>query len=714
MDKNIKNLLKKHFGYDEFRSPQEAIIEHVISGKDTFVLMPTGGGKSLCYQLPALVLDGITIVVSPLIALMKDQVDALKANGISAEFVNSTLSNDEISNIYKLAKAGEIKIIYIAPERLATSDFSQFLKEIKVSLFAIDEAHCISEWGHDFRPDYRNLSKLRVDFPDVPIIALTATATGKVENDILSQLHIKKAKKFASSFNRSNLTYCVESKTNAFEHTLSFLEKYKNDSSIIYCFSRKDTEKLSDMLNQSGIDALPYHAGLDPDNRKETQEKFIKDEVKVIVATVAFGMGIDKPNVRLVVHYDLPKSIEGYYQETGRAGRDGLSSDCILFYSPGDQFKQDFFIRQIPDEKEKANATQKLREVLNYCETEICRRKFLLSYFGETFPLENCGGCDICLTQKEEFDATVISQKIISAIIRTGQRFGEAYITNLLLGKKTKNFVNNGHDKLSVYGIEKEFSGDEIRTIIAKLISKGLVSKTDGDYPVLVVTNDGMAFIKEKKTLQLTKSINKFKKANKEKELEYDKDLFEELRTIRKHIADEYQVPPFIIFGDNSLVEMARYFPQSTESFSKISGVGQKKLELYGDRFIHKIRDFCSQNNIAEKRIFKSPKVRQIKSKILQGSALTSTLLLEEIPLEKIAKVVGVTLQTVLSHIERIKLKDPDFDINYLKPKPERLEEIKKAFIKSEQSMLTPVKEILGNDYSFDEIRLGRLFLETE
>ena len=466
------NILKTHFGFDQFRPLQEEIIGCVMAQRDAFVLMPTGAGKSLCFQLPALKLPGVTLVISPLIALMKDQVDALKADGIPAEFINSTLTRAEIDRIQTAALRGNIKILYAAPERLTMPEFQQFLEKINVSLIAIDESHCISEWGHDFRPDYRNLKVLRTMFPAVPVMALTATATRKVREDIICQLSLQKAKIFTSSFNRPNLSYAVLPKKNAYGHLIDIFREHRNEAAIIYCFSRKDTEHLAADLRQEGFKALPYHAGLESETRRTNQEKFIRDEAQIIVATIAFGMGIDKPDVRLVIHYHLPKSIEGYYQETGRAGRDGLPSRCLLFYSPADAIKQQYFIRQIEDEAERKNAYRKLDQMVEYCELATCRRAHLLAYFGEDYPQESCGGCDICFSPQEDFDATIISQKIMSAIIRTGQCFGMNYIIDVLVGARNKKILERNHQELSVYGIVDDFSKEDLRSIVNQLVLK--------------------------------------------------------------------------------------------------------------------------------------------------------------------------------------------------------------------------------------------------
>ena len=476
------NILKTHFGFDQFRPLQEEIIGCVMAQQRCLCADAYRGGKSLCYQLPALMMPGVTLVISPLIALMKDQVDALKADGIPAEFINSTLTRAEIDRIQTEALRGKIKILYAAPERLTMPEFQHFLQKINVSLIAIDESHCISEWGHDFRPDYRNLKMLRTRFPEVPVMALTATATRKVREDIICQLSLEKAKIFTSSFNRPNLSYAVLPKKDSYDQLIEIFREHQNEAAIIYCFSRKDTEHLAADLRQEGFKALPYHAGLESEARRTNQEKFIRDEAQIIVATIAFGMGIDKPDVRLVIHYHLPKSIEGYYQETGRAGRDGLPSRCMLFFSYADTIKQQYFIRQIENEAERKNAYRKLDQMVEYCELATCRRSHLLAYFGEDYPPEQCGGCDVCFAPREEVDATIISQKIMSAVVRTGQRFGINYIIDVLVGAKNKKILERDHHELSVYGIVDDFSREELRSVITQLVQRKLMVKVAMDF----------------------------------------------------------------------------------------------------------------------------------------------------------------------------------------------------------------------------------------
>lgn len=558
--------------------------------------MPTGGGKSLCYQLPALVFDGLTLVISPLIALMKDQVDSLNANGIKAEFINSALSAKDVFRVQQEAKNGKIKILYVAPERLAVPGFQTLLKTLALSLIAIDEAHCISEWGHDFRPDYRNLTTLRTDFPAVPVIALTATATEKVCQDIIAQLNLQQGRTFLGGFNRPNLTYRVFPKRKAFLQLCQHLKKNPNAPVIIYCFSRKNTEALAENLSDEGFTALPYHAGLEAAVRQETQEKFIRDQVPIIVATIAFGMGIDKPDVRLVVHYDLPKSVEGYYQETGRAGRDNLPAECVLFYSYGDKIKHDFFIKQMENDAERENTIKKLTQMISYCELQTCRRAFLLSYFGEK-GMTSCQGCDICLSTQEEFDATEISQKILSAAIRTGERFGMNHVIGVLRGQKTQRILELGHDKLSVYGIIKDCDDLELKRIISLLLMKALLVKNGAEYPTLAVTPTGRTFLKQNEKVFLVRPLRAAEPIlARRPEGAYNTELFEQLRLLRKNVANKRGVPPFVIFGDATLQQMALAFPQTPLALSRIFGVGAAKLEQFGELFLEVIRQYTAQH----------------------------------------------------------------------------------------------------------------------
>ncbi len=748
----MKQLLKTYFGYDEFRPLQEDIINNVLNKKDTFVLMPTGGGKSLCYQLPALKFEGLTLVISPLIALMKDQVDALKANGIAAEYINSSLPYQEINQIQRNVSEGKVKILYLAPERLALGQFQSFLQTLKISLIAIDEAHCISQWGHDFRPDYRNLKLFRKQFSQVPIIALTATATLKVREDIVEQLSLDNPKICVSSFDRENLSFLITRKRKAFDKLVRILEKHKNESAIIYCFSRKDTEKIAEDLKIEGFNALPYHAGLNSEIRKRNQELFIKDETQIIVATIAFGMGIDKPDIRLVVHYTFPKTLEGYYQEVGRAGRDGLPSECVLFYSYGDRMKHEFFINQMGDANEQSNVLKKLDQVVEYCEQTECRRKFILNYFGEEYtPLRQslsaedsdekaqdslessaerlqrggeegkvgCGACDVCLGPQTKFDATEISQKILSCVIKTGNRFGKKYVIDILKGRSTEQIMNNRHNTISVFNIVNDFTDEEMKDIMRSLITLNFLQVAEGKYPTLSITNKGINFLKEKKLLELSKTQEDTRDLYEnipKQEIEYDHSLFEKLRALRKQIADKNKLPPFAIFGDTSLQEMAYYFPSDKNNFSRIEGVGIKKLESFADAFLEIINNYIKENNIAPLEVPDRGKRRINRAKRLVKTGMsrytkTKEMILEKLPLSEIAKEEGFTEGTIMKHLEILLEADKDFDIEYLKPSEERLEKIKNAFEECGDERLRPVFEFLDEEYSYDEIRLGKMFL---
>ena len=707
-------VLKARFGYDRFLPLQEEVIANVLAGGDSLVLMPTGGGKSLCFQLPALVFEGLTLVVSPLISLMKDQVDALVDSGIEAALVNSTLSYQENSRVLHEARRGELKILYVAPERLATPMFRDFLGEAKLSLVAVDEAHCISEWGHDFRPDYRNLTSLRSEFPSVPVMALTATATEAVRADIVRQLRISNAPQFVFSFNRPNLNYLVRPKSRAFDELVALLRRHPGDPAIVYCFSRQDTENLADRLVRLGIRSLPYHAGLDDTVRRDTQDRFINDDVPVVVATIAFGMGIDKSNVRLVVHNDLPKSLEGYFQETGRAGRDGHPSDCVLFYSYGDKIKQDFFVNKIEDEVERENAERKLASMVEYAEAGGCRRRYLLAYFGEQWTEDNCGGCDVCLDAGEEFDATEIAQKIVSAVIRTGERFGVNHVADVLRGASKKRILELGHDQLSVYAIAATYPEDELKEIFGLLLEKGLLTRSQGEYSTISVSQEGRAFLRRRDSLTLKKlpSTPAHSPEGKQEILDYDRELFQRLRVIRKRLADEKGVPSFVVFSDAALQEMAFYLPQSPETFAAIGGVGDRKLATYGSVFVAEIATYAAENGLSE-RAPPPPRSRRSSSGRQTGSTYEATkaLILEGLNVGEIARRRGLSQQTVLTHLERLVAREEWLELDHLMPTERRFRLIERAFHVVGGEFLTPVRDYLGEGFSFEELRLVRLRL---
>jgi ATP-dependent DNA helicase RecQ len=596
-----RDVLKRYFGHDQFRTLQEEIISESLAGKDVFALLPTGGGKSLCYQLPALLGKGITVVISPLIALMKDQVDGLEANGIHATYLNSSLNKTEARKRYAKLFAGEYTILYVAPERLMLSGFLDDLKKWNVTRFAVDEAHCISEWGHDFRPEYRQLSNLRRLFPDLPFMALTATATDRVRSDILTQLRLKNPKSFVASFNRPNLAYRIENKQAVFQQILRFIQSKPFESGIVYCYSRKATETLADRLRQNGIEALAYHAGMTPLKRAENQDAFIRDEVKVICATVAFGMGIDKPNVRYVIHQDMPKNIEGYYQETGRAGRDGLPADCILYFSAGDVAKQLQFIADKSNAQEREVAKQQLRQMVHYSESSECRRRVLLGYFSETWTQPNCGNCDNCQNPKETFDGTLPAQKFMSCIFRVRQGSGFSvginHIVDVLLGSRNEKVIKWGHDRLSTYDIGQEYRRPEWQIIGRELIRKGYINQNAENHSVLELTQKGKSALREREPIELTRPSVPKERAQRIRPpatggIECNEELFAILRTLRKELASEQGVPPYIIFSDVTLREMARDYPTNEDQLSDISGVGMKKLEQYGETFIDAIEEY--------------------------------------------------------------------------------------------------------------------------
>ena len=728
-------ILKARFGYDSFRALQEEIIGNVLGRRDSLALMPTGGGKSLCYQLPALIFDGITLVISPLIALMKDQVDALNANGIAARFINSSLSASEIEDVQAQVRRGQVKILYVAPERLALPAFRRFLHGLNLSLIAIDEAHCISEWGHEFRPDYRNLRQLRQDFPSVPVIALTATATERVREDIIGQLDLQRGRVFLSSFNRANLSYSVQPKASSWGQLMSLLEQRRSQSIIIYCFSRQETEDLARDLNARGLSARPYHAGLDLELRRRTQEDFIRDRVPIIVATIAFGMGIDKPDIRLVVHYSLPRSLEGYYQETGRAGRDGLPSECVLFYSYADKARQEYFINQMGDAVEQRNARQKLAKMVEFAQAPSCRRRFILEYFGEQWPEENCGGCDVCLESQEEFDATEIAQKILSAVVRTGERFGANHIIQVLSGGREKRLLELGHDRLSVYGIAKDFGRPGLREIIGQLQARGLLVRNEGEYPTLAVTAGGRQLLQGRQGVTLPRPRTADAGAgyaqgngpnlagSRATPMEYDRVLFEELRALRRRLADVRDVPAFVIFGDVSLRHMAAAFPRGMEEFSRIHGVGEVKLEQYGPEFLEVIRSYSEVNGLPDRTgvSVKRQQPGEISGERKRPESRrgathneTKSLLEQRLSISQIAQQRGLAETTIIGHLERMAWQGVILDLEHLLPSAEKLDNIRAAFDVCGSDVLRPVREFLGAQCTYDELRLARIYLRQE
>lgn len=706
------DLLKTHFGFDGFLPLQEEIIGSVMDGKDAFVLMPTGGGKSLCYQLPALARDGLTLVISPLISLMKDQVDALKTNGIKAAFINSSLDQREVAAVGEGAHRGDTKILYVAPERVVLPGFQAFLKTLNVSLIAIDEAHCVSEWGHEFRPAYRELQGLRQVCPKAPVIALTATATRRVRADVLFQLGLREPQIFASSFDRPNLTYSVEPKAEAFSALLGLVTKHQGESAIVYCLSRRATEETARSLSQRGFRAESYHGGMGPDDRRDVQERFIRDQLPIVVATIAFGMGIDKPDVRLVVHYDMPKSVEGYYQETGRAGRDGMPSECVLFYTPGDRAKHEYFISQLEDDDEKERARERVRRMLDFCTLTTCRRKFLLEYLGEEWPGINCGSCDVCLIPRESYDATESAQMLLSAVVRTGQRFGAKHVISVLRGSKTKPVEKWDHHELPLFGVGRQRSENEFQDIVPDLINQGLLTEADGQYAILGVPPKGREFLKSRATLTLTRPISKAESKTRTREDggSYDEELFSELSALRKRLADEREVPAYVIFGNRSLQDMARKAPRSREQFSRVSGVGSAKLREFGDTFVEMITRYVDSKGLP--RFYdpvETPFGRKSRPSVSDSARMTGELVSNGSTLEEASEQRGVKRSRVLAHLERLVNEGIEVELGHLMPSPARRQAIESAFETSGQLLLRPVMDLLGDGYDYEELRVVRL-----
>jgi len=590
--KKIESTLKKTFGFKKFRSHQKEIISQILSGNDVFASLPTGGGKSICYQLPALHFEGITIVLSPLVALMKDQVDGANEYGIGAYCLNSSLNPKETAAVYSALENNRVKLLYISPERFAIDGFMDNLKRFTVSFVAVDEAHCVSEWGHDFRPDYLSLSRIREHFPTAVIAAFTATATVKVQEDIISLLRLNNPYTVRASFNRKELYYRILPKNGANKQICDFIKKHKKQQGIVYRLSRADVEKTAAYLSEKGIKALPYHAGLSTKIREKNQNLFNRDEVEVIVATIAFGMGIDKSNIRYVIHGDLPKSIEGYYQETGRAGRDGLNSECLLLYGAGDISKIHYFIDKMTDEKEKIRANRNLNNMASLASVNVCRRKQILEYFNEAYN-DNCGSCDICNGEAEQVDGTVDAQKILSAIIRTNQVFGITHVIDIVRGADTEKIRKFGHQELKTWGVGKDKSKNWWRSIINELLGQKFIYQDRDNYNSLKLNNSGAEILYGRAPfIVLMKKETRQEEKLSFREVDYDEKLFSLLKDVRRDIAKVKGLPPYIVFSDKTLKEMSSLKPDDEPAMLRVSGVGSRKMEQYGYLFLKEIRKF--------------------------------------------------------------------------------------------------------------------------
>lgn len=721
-DKHVKmtspvfDILQKVFGFQSFRPNQEEIIRNILDRKDVFAVMPTGGGKSLCYQLPAKLMKGTTVVISPLISLMKDQVDAALENGISAAFINSSLSPEETASVFRRLRNNSLNLLYIAPERFAMTGFIETLKAVPISLFAVDEAHCISEWGHDFRPDYLSLANITKTFPGVPVAAFTATATQKVQDDIINKLGLRSAFTVRASFNRPNLFYRVESKRELKTQVLDILRKYAGESGIIYRTTRDSVTAMADMLTASGIKALPYHAGLTQEERKKNQEAFNRDEVHVITATIAFGMGIDKSNVRFVIHADLPKNIEGYYQETGRAGRDGEPAECVLFFGREDIPKIKYFIDQAPDEAERAVAADKLNRMIRYASHNVCRRRQLLGYFGEEYPDKNCDVCDICTGKVEKIDVTTDAQIIMSAMSRTGQRFGAMHVIEIVTGADTKRIRDLEHDKIKTFGAGKDKDKHHWRFIIDELLAQDVIQQDGDRYPVLKITEKGKKVLFGNEKVQGIKREEPKKKprAGKGSGFEqYDEALFERLRVLRKKLADGQGVPPYIVFSDKTLHEMCRLYPSALPEMAGISGVGSAKLERYGGDFIKEIKLYLSENpgiSIPQPQAYDTS--ASWSSNKIKGDTLDKTfeLFTQGLSIEGIAKARNLSASTITGHIEQMLMDGRVMDIDRLVD-PSKRDEIGKLFLNFRSWRLGPVIEHFNGTVSYDEAKIVRAFM---
>jgi ATP-dependent DNA helicase RecQ len=712
--------LKDIFGFGQFRASQHEIINNVLKGKNTLAIMPTGGGKSLCYQIPGIVFEGLTLVISPLISLMQDQVRQLDELNVQACVLNSTLTPQEYQRNIESIQQGQMKLLFLAPETALQGTILSMLSGINVACIAIDEAHCISEWGHEFRPEYRQLHQLVGHFPEAVVIALTATATPRVREDIKRQLLIEDEAEFMASFDRPNLYIEVAHKDQPYQQTKAFIDKHAKQSGIIYCQSRAGVDELSKKLQSDGYKALPYHAGLSSQKRSDYQHQFVYDDVDIIVATIAFGMGINKPDVRFVLHYDLPKNIEGYYQQIGRAGRDGLNADCLLLFGYGDTGKIRYFIDQMHDEQQRRLATIHLGQMLALAETDDCRRIVLLQYFGETDIPENCKQCDNCLNEgKEKSDLTVPAQKFLSCVHRTGQRFGASHIVDVLRGSNAEKILQNQHNLLSTYNIGQELSKKQWMTLARQLIQKGLLSQEE-TYGGLKLTSQAGDVLKGNVPFfaQLQQPVVTHSSNSKTNHVEGDKGLLEILKGKRKQLADEGSVPPYAIFADRSLHEMAYYFPQSLQSLLKIHGVGQAKLEKYGDMFLTIIYEYCQEHGKTEIGNDASPAVAS-KTKQKQ-----ETLGAKSIEIAKafaagssvlaLSQQHKVKINTIFSHLykyvqagETFAAKDP-FVAELALP-PETIETSMAAFEKCGHERLKPVYDELNEALSYEKLHLLRI-----
>lgn len=714
-DSEIHDALKKIFGYSAFRLNQLETIKAILNQQDAIAIMPTGGGKSMCYQLPAFLMKGTTVVISPLISLMKDQVDAACAMGLRAAFINSTLSPLEVSETQSIVKEGELDLLYVSPERFAMESFIQFLKNAPINHFAVDEAHCISDWGHDFRPDYLSLSKIITEFSNLPISAYTATATEQVQNDIVTRLNLRNPFIVRASFDRENLFYRVKPKESVNQQIYDYISKHKDESGIIYRTTRKGVEETSQFLINKGIKCLPYHAGLSIDKRSDFQDKFNRDRIQVIVATIAFGMGIDKSNVRFVIHGDLPKNMESYYQETGRAGRDGEAAECTLFFGRGDIHKIKYFIDLMPSEDEQKKSNSKLQEMINFSSINACRRRQILGYFGENYGHESCNSCDVCTGSTEKHDATKEAQIIMSAIARTDQRFGITHIIDIVTGANTQRIRDLSHNTIKTYGAGKGKDKKIWRNIMNELIGQQCVVQSEDKYPVLKISKKGQDILKGSENFSIIDSMSTEKGQKKSNRgMPYNEKLFGLLRDIRKDIAEEKNIPPYIIFSDAVLHEMCRSFPVKKDEFLAISGIGEKRFSKYGESFKLTITKFIDDN--PEISLIKpdiEAKEKTTKEKKEPTKNITLNLAVEGLSYKEIAEKRNLTVSTIANHIDQLIQEGHHIEINNHLSE-EKADEIKKLFLSLKTQALSPVIDSSKNDITYEEARIVRAVLIQE